>query len=162
MHHWKGEPSNEIEYHTDRWCIFFVDRDFFRVRGIRIGRKGRIAKAMSSPLAVSELPRRVIIVLDIATPARDLQKLTGEIKSLGNWWHCLGHVWIVQTPLGVKEMRDRLRRRLESEDRLLILEVNGDAAWSGFEGESAGWLKDHLLPRGASTRAREQRSGLCS
>jgi|GEM_PF-575181 len=116
---------------------------------------------MSSPLSTQELPRRVIIVLDIAAPQRDLQKLTGEIKALGNWWHCLGHVWIVQTPLAVKEMRDRLRRRLESEDRLLILEVNGEAAWAGFAGESAGWLKDHLLPRGASTRAREPHSSIC-
>ncbi len=98
----------------------------------------------------------MIIVLEIAVPTRDLQKLAAEIKSLGNWWHCLGQVWIVQTATSIKAIRDLLRRRLEPEDKLLLLEIKGEAAWAGFDGEPAAWLKDNLLPRGASTRARVQ------
>ena len=109
---------------------------------------------MISPSAGPEVLRRFIIVLEIATPTRDLQKLTCELKSLGNWWHCLGQVWIVQTTTPARAVRDLLRRRLEADDKLLLLEIDGEAAWAGFDGEPAAWLKDNLLPRGASTRAR--------
>jgi hypothetical protein len=99
-----------------------------------------------------------VIVLELATPARNLQKIAEELKSLGNWWHCIDGAWIVSSAFTAREVRDQLRKRLEGDDKLLVLEVGSDVTWSGFMGEPAAWLKDNLLERGASAQARS-RSG---
>ncbi len=99
-------------------------------------------------------PHAFLIFLELTPPARHLEKLNAEIKALGNWWHCVTGLWIVRTTHSAKAIRERLRPRMDADDRLLVLETSGECTWSGFSREAAAWLKDHLLPRGASPRAR--------
>ena len=99
-------------------------------------------------------PHAYIIFLELAPPARPLEKLKTEINAPGHWWHCVAGLWIVTTRHSVEVIHDRLRRHLEVDDRLLVLKINGDCGWYSFEGQGAAWLKDHLLRRGASSRAR--------
>lgn len=107
--------------------------------------------------------RSFIIVLQYEATAPHAQKLADEIQSLGNWWHCIHGIWIVKTTAAASEIRDRLRKRLQEDDRLLILEIGRDVAWAGVAKEAAAWLKDNLLERGASPQARSHSSELaCS
>jgi hypothetical protein len=99
-----------------------------------------------------------VIVLELASPARNLQKVADELKSLGNWWHCMDGAWIVSSTSTAREVRDQLRKRLDGDDKLLVLEVGSDVTWAGFMGEPAAWLKDNLLERGASAQARTRGS----
>ena len=99
-------------------------------------------------------PRAFLISLELKPPQRHLEKLNTEIKALGNWWHCVAGLWLVLTKHSAETIHDRLRPHLEADDWLLVLETSGECDWYGFEGQAAAWLKDHLLRRGASSRAR--------
>lgn len=109
---------------------------------------------MITPVNNGNLLRCVVVVLELEAGPRNAERIYSEIKAFGNWWHCIGGVWIIRTSFTAKAIREKLRQRLEADDRLLVLELSGEATWSGFSGESAAWLKDNLIPRGESPHAR--------
>ncbi len=50
-----------------------------------------------------------------------------------------------RTDKTAKEMRDTLKRYIDSNDELLVIDVTGDpAAWSGFNERGSKWLRDNL------------------
>ncbi len=109
---------------------------------------------MTSTPTNGNVLRCVVVVLELGSGPRNAERIHSEIKAFGNWWHCIGGVWVIRTLSTAKAIREKLRQRLESDDRLLVLELSGEATWSGFSGESAAWLKDNLIPRGESPHAR--------
>lgn len=61
------------------------------------------------------------------------------------YWHCLGSVWIVKSDLKCSEIRDRLLSHIDSDDKLIVLKLTGEGAWTkSFDAECQQWLRDNL------------------
>ncbi|WP_228449955.1 hypothetical protein [Streptomyces alkaliterrae] len=81
---------------------------------------------------------------DLNRPGQDYSRLIEAIEAYGTWWHSLDSTWIIKTPKSVTQVRDELRRHIDSSDELFVAELTGHAAWSGFDQTSSEWLKKYL------------------
>lgn len=86
-----------------------------------------------------------LIGYDLIKPHKDYPELISEIKRLGTWWHCLDSTWIVKSNATATAIRDLLRKHIDSDDKLLVAELTGGAAWTtSFGDECSNWLKTNL------------------
>ena len=71
--------------------------------------------------------------------------LIEEIKSIGSWWHCLDSTWLVNMTLTSIQIRDRLWKKMQSDDQLLVVAyAPPNSAWQGFSGDCQDWLKNNM------------------
>lgn len=85
-----------------------------------------------------------LISYDLNAPGKNYASLHAAIKELGAWWHFLDSTWIVSHPGPATAIRDRLKRELDSNDKLLVVHLSGEGAWVGFKPEGSDWLKQNL------------------
>ncbi len=85
-----------------------------------------------------------IIGYDLKKPGQDYSSLFEAIKKLGNWWHCLDSTWIIKHDGPATSIRDALTPHIDSNDRLLVTKLSGEAAWAGFSDDCSKWLKNNL------------------
>jgi len=107
--------------------------------------------------SLGEKPR-VLIILPCIDDALRRERMSKAIQKLGNWWNCIPSTWLVKAPHTVEEVCRLLQSLLAEADTLLVLEADGNAVWTGLQGQAAGWLKDNLLPHGTAPQARLRRS----
>lgn len=88
----------------------------------------------------------ILIGYDLRKSGQDYAGLIDAIKALGSdWWHCLDSTWIVKTNKTTVSVRDTLSPHIDNNDRLLVVDITGDAAaWTGFDTECSDWLKKNL------------------
>jgi hypothetical protein len=88
----------------------------------------------------------MLIAYDIhPSRGKAYDNLTQAIQSLGQWWHHLETVWIVQCEYTPTEIRDRLGPQIGEEDQLLVIDISGDAAkWVGVNDTGSKWLAEHI------------------
>lgn len=53
-------------------------------------------------------------------------------------------VWIIITSQGAIQIRDFLSPCLDSNDKLFVGKLSGEAAWTGYRAQITEWLKKHL------------------
>lgn len=76
---------------------------------------------------------------------KDYPELIEAIKALsGTWWHHLDSTWILVTEKSAADMRDTLKKHIDGDDELLVVKLNGEGAWAGFNEKGSKWLKDNL------------------
>lgn len=85
-----------------------------------------------------------LITYDLNKPGQDYQKLFDAIKKLGIWWHCLDSNWIVKSNQTSVQICDYLKSFIDSNDKLLVVRLSGEAAWTGFDNDCSEWLKNNL------------------
>ncbi len=87
-----------------------------------------------------------LIGYDLDKPGQNYEALKSAIEELaGGWWHHLDSTWLVTSALTAKEVRDKLKPHLDANDKLLVINVGGDAyAWTGFSAKAGDWLKENL------------------
>lgn len=85
-----------------------------------------------------------IIGYDLNKPGQDYTSLFESIKKIGTWWHCLDSTWIVISTLTSSQIRDRLVKHIDANDKLLVAKLAGEAAWHGLDEQCSKWLKDNL------------------
>lgn len=85
-----------------------------------------------------------LIGYDLRKPGQNYEPLFAEIRSLGEWWHCLDSTWIVKTSLTVEEVRNRLRTQMDTNDQLLVIAASAPAAWYLTNPVCSQWLVDNL------------------
>jgi hypothetical protein len=86
-----------------------------------------------------------LVGYDLDKPGQDYSDLVESIKGLGPWWHHLDSTWLVVSDLDYKQVRNQLKQYLDTNDKLLVINVsNDDAAWSGFNKKGSQWIKDNL------------------
>lgn len=79
---------------------------------------------------------------DLVKPGRNYDSLIRAIKDLsGSWCHPVESSWIVSTSLTSKQVRDRLVPHIDSNDKLLVAELTGVAAWHNLDPKVAEWLQ---------------------
>ncbi len=79
-------------------------------------------------------------------------ELITAIKKYGTWWHYLDSTWIIKSISSAAEIRDSLSRHLDNTDELLVAELSGNAAWTGFDQKASDWLKSNLSNNTTITR----------
>ena len=84
------------------------------------------------------------ICYDLQAPGQKYDRLIEKIKSYGIWCHLQQSVWVVSTTQSAKEIRDNLATCLDSNDKLFVARLSGEAAWIGYSEEQSSWLKKQL------------------
>lgn len=86
-----------------------------------------------------------LIGYDLNSPGKDYAELIKAIKELSNnWWHHLDSTWIVKHDGSAVSIRDNLKKHIDLNDELLVVNLSGEGAWSGFNEKGSKWLKDNL------------------
>lgn len=88
--------------------------------------------------------RTYLISYDLRQPGRNYDELYEAIKAVGSWWSCLESVWIVKSEFSAIQIRDHLTPKIDRNDKLLIAELTGQAAWFGFNDQCSSWLRNNL------------------
>lgn len=86
-----------------------------------------------------------LITYDLSEPGQQYSELHEEIESLGStWWHCLESTWIVVTNLNTAQIRDRITKHLDQNDKVAVFSLEGEwAAWNLTQ-ECSDWLQTNL------------------
>ncbi|MFC7447405.1 hypothetical protein [Rhodococcus daqingensis] len=82
-----------------------------------------------------------MINYDLSAPGRNYTALTEAIKALGRWSHPVESTWIVSSSLTPAQIRDRLRGKLDSNDKLIVAEMSGAWASTRVSTRVTDWLK---------------------
>ena len=84
-----------------------------------------------------------IITYDLVNDDSDYDILIKEIKTYSKWAHINKSTWSIITEDSAKEIRDNLKKKVNSEDRLFVIKSGVEAAWSNAMCKTQ-WLKDNL------------------
>lgn len=86
----------------------------------------------------------LLVGYDLNKPTKDYSTLIERLRKFGTWWHHLDSTWLVRTELTPVQVRDELRRLIDADDELLVIDVSGRAsAWAGFNQKGSQWLRDY-------------------
>lgn len=55
-----------------------------------------------------------------------------KLKSFGVWGRVIGNTWIIKSERNFVEIRDELAKYMESNDRLLVIKTESQAAWKNI------------------------------
>ena len=87
----------------------------------------------------------LLVTYDLTAPGRDYDDLYKAIKSHNGWAHPMESVWFVSTQLTHIQLRDELKAKIDSNDKILVVDTTGDqAAWNGLPPKVSEWIKKHL------------------
>lgn len=75
---------------------------------------------------------------------KDYKSVHEKIKSYPNWAKPLESLWIIKSDNSATEIRDNVGSVMDSDDKLIVLELTGVAAWKNLSAELSGWIKDNL------------------
>lgn len=70
-----------------------------------------------------------IIEYDLRQPNRDYEALYDAIKSYGIWARVTESTWLIKTEDNCVQVRDSLKQKMDTNDRLFVGELTGEAAW---------------------------------
>ena len=85
----------------------------------------------------------LLVAYDLNGPGQNYEDLIEAIKESGAWWHHLDSAWLVNTNESATAMRDKLKKHLDGNDELLVIDVTTDGrAWTGFNDSGSKWLKE--------------------
>jgi hypothetical protein len=85
-----------------------------------------------------------LIGYDLNRPRQDYAGLIDAIKQFPLSWHHLDSAWIVKTDWSAKQVRDHVKAHIGSTDKLLVMELSGEGAWTGLNDEAIDWLVENL------------------
>lgn len=89
--------------------------------------------------------KSVMIGYDLNKTGQNYDGLIEAIKRLSETrWHCLDSTWILKTDHSTEVIRNALRPYLDLNDELLVVTLQRDAAWQGFDDNCSNWLTNNL------------------
>jgi CRISPR/Cas system-associated endoribonuclease Cas2 len=85
-----------------------------------------------------------IIIYDLCDPGRDYTNLINTIKQYSRWGKISESAWAVVTSDDCVQIRDNLKRYLDKNDKLMVIQSGRNAAWT-IASASDQWLKENLV-----------------
>jgi hypothetical protein len=73
----------------------------------------------------------------------DYEKLINKIKSLGAAKKVEYSLWVSDTSMSPKEVRNALKPYIDADDKLIVMPRAHGSAWTGLPDDASQWLKDH-------------------
>jgi hypothetical protein len=87
----------------------------------------------------------LLVGYDLNKPGQEYEELWEKLKGFGAWWHHLDSTWLIKTNLSPVQVRDDLKKVIDSGDELLVIDVTARAwAGTGFPSRAYDWLRDNL------------------
>ena len=89
------------------------------------------------------MANNLFISYDLNSPGQDYEAIFDEIKSLGSWAKVQKSFWYVNSRLTAKEAADRIRKKMDKNDSLIVVDAsNNNASWYGLSDEVANHIQD--------------------
>ena len=85
-----------------------------------------------------------VVTHDLHKEGQNYDCLTKKLKKYGTYFHIQGSVWIISSSDSAGQIRDNLKPCLDSNDKLFVGKLTGEAAWYGYAKSDTDWLKKHL------------------
>lgn len=89
----------------------------------------------------------LLISYDLGVPesSEDYKRVIDHIKSHSTWAKPLYSVWIVKTDKTCATMRNELKALVDSNDKVLVVDVTGDG-WGSYNlsKEVTDWMEKHM------------------
>lgn len=82
-----------------------------------------------------------IVSYDLLVPGQKYECLKRKLEAHGTYWRFQQSAWLVRTNASAAQIRDDLNGCLDSNDKLMVAGLSGEAAWSGYTEQDARWLK---------------------
>lgn len=93
----------------------------------------------------------LVVSYDLSQPDRNYGLIIAEIKLLGGWAHVHGSVWYVKSSLSAAQARDRLVKKLDANDSIIVVDAtNNEAAWHNLKDEVAAFIRQQWSLRAAA------------
>jgi hypothetical protein len=81
---------------------------------------------------------------DLRQPTRDYQPVYDYIKAFPGWCRLLKSCWLVRTSKTAGEVRDDLKRLVDSNDEVATFDVTGDSWATNWSDERTTWLHNNM------------------
>lgn len=85
-----------------------------------------------------------IVTYDLRAQGQNYTCITEKLKSYGTHWHMQQSVWIIVANQTAAQIRDYLAPCLDSNDKLFVGKLEGEAAWKGYADNINEWIKTQL------------------
>jgi hypothetical protein len=88
-----------------------------------------------------------LISYDLGVPETHLSytSLSIHIKSLySSWARPVKSVWIIKSEKGVSQIRDEIKVALDSNDKLIVIEMAGNWGTYNISQEVTSWMKNNI------------------
>lgn len=85
-----------------------------------------------------------IISYDLDDPGQNYGKLIERIKSYPGYAKLTESCWCVTSNSSSQDIRDDLNSVVDSNDKVFVAKLTGEAAWHGLGDENSRWLKRNL------------------
>ncbi|MFK4909994.1 CRISPR-associated protein Cas2 [Lactococcus petauri] len=73
-----------------------------------------------------------IVSYDLKDSSDNYDELIDKIKSYPRWAHINKSVWLVKSNTSAADIRDNLRKVIDSKDSIFVGGLTGEAAWSNI------------------------------
>lgn len=80
------------------------------------------------------------ISYDLKKPGRDYNLLYDAIRSYGIWWHQTDSVWLIVSKDTAINIRSKLIKYIDSNDKLFVVALKREWAAVGFNDKEYNWL----------------------
>jgi hypothetical protein len=85
-----------------------------------------------------------VVSYDLNKHGQNYSCLTEKLNGYPVHWHAQGSVWFIDTAQSAAEVRDHLQSCLDTNDKLIVARLSGEAAWWGYGQNVSDWLKGRL------------------
>lgn len=85
-----------------------------------------------------------IISYDLDNPGQNYKEVETVIESYGTYAKITESCWCIVTSDTAKEVRDNIGNKIDSNDKLFVGKLSGEAAWSGLDDKVSNWLHNNL------------------
>lgn len=85
-----------------------------------------------------------IVTYDLHTAGQNYDCIIKKLKTYPAWFHMQASVWIIVSTSTSTQIRDQLAGCLDSNDKLFVGKLAGEAAWQGYSNSDSDWLMKNL------------------
>jgi len=89
--------------------------------------------------------RSYLVSYDLSAPSRDYTLLVKALKSYSSCVKVLESVWLISTSHTAAEVRNQLKSRVDSDDKLVVVAVKrGWATYNVDTSKVTAWMRNHI------------------
>lgn len=85
-----------------------------------------------------------IVCYDLHKEGQNYKCLEEKLQAYGAHWNAQRSVWLIVTNQTAVQVRDNLASCLDSNDKLIVAGLSGEAAWRGYNQDVTDWLQKQL------------------
>lgn len=86
----------------------------------------------------------LIVTYDLSQPGQNYENLLVLIKEYDSWAKLGGSSYLILTSDAPVEVRDKLNKALDSNDKLFVAKIMSPSAWYGLPEEVSNWIHTNM------------------